>query len=257
MSGLSIAGGLKDIDLHGSGKIHGGIADSLTIDLSDLNSALDNDTTLAGFLRAGIGEGGEGGCSGTGAYSVTLVAIDSTNDQVIPGADIAIRNLDQSALIAFGQTSSLGKTTLHLNAANYVLLADAPTYIFPSLDTIIITGASTDTIFGYHFDPGTPASPDLCRVYGFLYSINGQAEPNATVTASIPSGVVRHNSLLISPFIRSTTTDSTGYFALDLIPSNSLNPSGTKYEITITRRDGTILRHRLTIPTTPSWQLEW
>jgi hypothetical protein len=255
-SGISIAGGQQDIYLHGTGKLHGGISDSLLLDMSSFNASIDNDSSLVGFLRAGIG-GGEGSCTGTGAYSVTLVAIDSTNDQIISGADIAIRNLDQSALIALGQTNTNGATVVNLNAADYVLLADAPTYIFPSLDTLTISGATTDTIFGYHFDPGTPSSPGLCRVYGFLYAINGQAEPNATVTASIPSGVVRYNSLFISPFTRSTATDSSGYFAIDLIPSDLLDPSGTKYEITITRRDGTILRHRLTIPTTPTWQLEW
>ncbi len=263
-SGIAVAGGQQDIYLHGTGKLHGGITDSLTLDLSNLNAALDNDTSLIGFLRAGIGaSGSSGGCTGTGAFSVTIVAMDSTTDQIIPGADIAIRNLDQTALIALGQTSTLGATTLNLNASDYTLLADAPTFIFPSLDTITISGATIDTIFGYHFDPGTPSSPDLCRVYGFLYAINGQAEPNATVTAAIPSGVVRRvntetgESLIISPFTRSTITDSAGYFALDLIPSNSLTPSGTKYEITITRRDGTILRQRVTIPSTPTWQLDW
>ena len=40
----------------------------------------------------------------------------------------------------------------------------------------------------------------------------------------------------------STLTDSAGYFYLDLIPSDSLTPSGQLYEFTISRSDGTVLR---------------
>jgi hypothetical protein len=51
--------------------------------------------------------------------------------------------------------------------------------------------------------------------------------------------------------------DTTGYFYLDLIPSDSLTPSDRLYEFTISRGDGTILRHRMLIPDSSSWQLKW
>ncbi len=257
-AGLSIAGGQQDIYLHGSGKLHGGISESLLVDMSSLNASLDNDSSLVTFLRAGIGgEGGGGNCAGTGAYSVMLTVIDTTTDQVIPGAQITVRNLDQSALLALVETDNLGRATVHLDPGPAVLIPSAPNYIFASTDTIAVAGSISATLSGYHFDPGQPSAPNLCRLYGFLYAVSGLPESGAKVSASIPSGVVRHNSLVISPFTTSTTTDANGYFYLDLIPSDLLNPSGTKYEITITRADGTILRQRLKIPTTPTWQLEW
>ena len=97
----------------------------------------------------------------------------------------------------------------------------------------------------------------MCRVYGFLYNISGIPEPQALVTAQLPSGVVRFSSVIVSPFSVSTTTDSNGYFFFDLIPSDSLIPAGTPYEFTISRTDGTILRQRLTVPDTTQWRLTW
>ncbi len=255
-SGLAVAGGQQDIYLHGTGKLHGAISESLLVDMSSLNASLDNDTTLAGFLRADIG-GGTGGCAGTGAYQVTVIVVDTSNDQVIPGVDITVRNSDQTALLALGESNSLGTTSFNLDPGSITLIANAPGYCFSSSVTAVITGPTTINISGYHFDPGTPSSPNLCRLYGFLFGINGTPESDATISASLPSGVVRYNALVVSPFTTSTTTDQSGYFALDLIPSDLLTPSGAKYEITITRRDGTILRQRIKIPTSSSWQLDW
>ncbi|MBK7143092.1 MAG: hypothetical protein IPH75_13545 [bacterium] len=256
-AGLSIAGGQQDIYLHGTGKLHGAISESLLVDMSSFNASLDNDSSLITFLRAGIGGEGGGSCAGSGAYSVLLTVIDTTNDQVIPGAQITIRNIDQSALLALVETDNLGHATVHLDPGDVVFIPSAPNYIFPSTDTVTVTGSMSATLSGYHFDPGQPTAPNLCRLYGFLYGIDGLPEGEATVTASLPSGAVRFNSLVISPFTRATTTNAEGYFALDLIPSDLLDPSGAKYEITITRRDGTILRQRLKIPTTPTWPLQW
>jgi hypothetical protein len=256
-SGLSVFGGQHDIYLHGTGKLHGAISESLLVDMSSLNASIDNDTTLAAFLRAGIGGGSTGGCAGTGAYQATVIVVDTSNDRVIPGVDITIRNLDQTALLALGESDLLGTASFNLDPGSVTLLANAPGYIFSPAVTAVITGPTTISIEGYHFDPGTPSSPNLCRLYGFLYGINGLPESDATVSASLPSGAVRYNLLVVSPFTTATTTDASGYFALDLIPSDLLTPSGAKYEITITRRDGTILRQRINIPTTSSWQLDW
>jgi hypothetical protein len=69
--------------------------------------------------------------------------------------------------------------------------------------------------------------------------------------------VARFSVVIISPYSVSTTTDNNGYFYLDLIPSDSLIPPGVKYEFTISRSDGTILRQRLTVPDASIWRLTW
>jgi len=62
---------------------------------------------------------------------------------------------------------------------------------------------------------------------------------------------------MISPFQVTTLSDSTGYFYLDLIPTDSLTPSGAKYEFTVVTSAGTVLRQRLAVPDSSSWQITW
>ena len=126
----------------------------------------------------------------------------------------------------------------------------------PWVKSYFYSGPQIDTVRGYQFDPGTPSSPGLCRVFGYLFTSEGVAESGARISAWLPSGVTRLENLIISPTPVSATTDEYGYFYLDLIPSSLLNGE-PKYEITINRTDGTILRKRLTVPDTAQWQLAW
>jgi hypothetical protein len=195
--------------------------------------------------------------AGAGAYSYSLIVWDSTNHQVIPGVNIALRNANQSALIAVGRTDTQGAARFNIDAAQYTAIAVATGYLFDPLASINVGGSGQDTLYGHPFDPGAPSSPSLCRVYGNLHDLTGLAEVGAVVSASLPSGAVRSGARMVSPFAVTTTTDASGYFFLDLFPSESLVPSGAKYEVTITRKDGTILRQRLRIPSETSWRLEW
>jgi hypothetical protein len=195
--------------------------------------------------------------AGSGAWSFTVIAVDSAVDQAVPNAIVSIRNLEQTALVAVGTTNSLGRAWFNLNSGEYLAIIISPGYSFPAYDTISIFGPGADTVFGYQFNPGAPASPSLCRLYGYLYGVNGLPESGASIAASLPKGVVRTDQLVVSPFAVSTATDSSGYFFLDLIPSDSLQPSGSTYEISISRNDGTILRKRLTVPARPNWRFTW
>ncbi len=195
--------------------------------------------------------------TGAGIYAYKVTVIDSANSSPVPAVSAYLRNLDQTVLIASGRSNANGELSFNLDPGSYLLLANAPGYIFNSFDTIVVTGQGEDSLFGYTFDPGQPAQPNLCRAYAYIYDINGIPETQATITASLPGGVARSGQIIVSPFKVSTISDSLGYFYLDLIPSDSLNPSGQLYEITIAKKDGTILRQRLTIPSTTSWQISW
>jgi hypothetical protein len=198
----------------------------------------------------GIGNGG-------GIYSHQLFVIDSSLEQAIPMAGIEIHNIEQTSLIALGQTNSLGYSNFNLLEDSFLVNVFAAGYIFDGFDTLIVSGSGVDTIFGFHFMPENPASPDLCRLYGFLYDISRLPSVSATVTAYLPAGVVRSGGGIISPYKKTTATDTLGYFFIDLIPNNDLIPDTTKYEIIITLSNGTILRERIVIPDMPSWQLSW
>ena len=209
--------------------------------------------TFGKYLDAEIS--GIGG--GSGAYSVTLKALDSALGLTIPGASLAIRNLTQTTLLGVGRTDSDGCAGFNLDAGSYVAVATAAGYVFLPHDTITITGPGADTVFGVKFDPGNPGTASLCRVYGFLYDLSGYPIETAAISAGLPSGVRRSGAMVVSPFAVSTETDSSGYFYLDLIPSDLLQPEDSPYEITISTTDGNVLRRRLDVPDQTSWQLLW
>jgi hypothetical protein len=264
--------------------------DSFVVDMSSFNNSLDNDTSLVNFLRAARSSGGTGDSTsiarwvwnsphgnhvvagtfgkyldaqvsglgaGSGNFGCTLVAYDSAHHQVIPGVAMAIRNQQQSALLAVGATGPTGSCAVNLNAGTYTVIATAPGYLFSPAEQIAVSGAITDTVMAIRFDPGMPSSPSLCRVYGYVTASNRTPEADASVSAILPAGVVRSGNLVVSPMAISTRTDSLGYFCLDLIPSDLLTPNNSKYEFSITRPDGAILRQRVRIPNQSSWQLSW
>lgn len=195
--------------------------------------------------------------SGSGAFGVTVVVLDTATDQVVPNVDLTIRNLTQTSVIAVGASSSLGTRTFNLNADQFVVTAVAPGYSFATPDTINVTGAAVDTIVGHQFDPGAPQVLGTCRVYAYLAKSDGRPETGATVSAYPVKGVVKAGDIVISPFTVQSTVESTGYFAIDLIWSSLLGAGGSQYELAISRKDGTILRKRITVPDSSSWLLQW
>ena len=107
------------------------------------------------------------------------------------------------------------------------------------------------------FDPGSPENLDLCRVYGWVYDISGDSLSGIEITAEIPRSYhpVKHGNVVITPFSTSDTTDSSGYWHIDLIPSSDL--SGTaQYMFTVKYSSGVIYRTQTTVPDSSSWQLQ-
>ena len=218
--------------------------------------------TIAGYVndtltaRHGSGSWAASGF-GSGAYATTIVAWDSTDGQPISGVAMAIYNLAQTSLKAVVSTDIDGRGAVNLDADTHIVVATAPGFSFPPYDTVVIAGSQSDTLYGCHFFPGFPGLPELCRVWGYVFDVGGHPLEGGRVTAYLPSGVARMNSLILTPTSVSTVIDSTGYFYLDLFPSALLQPAGTPYEFSITQDNGSILRRRMVVPTGVSWQLTW
>ncbi len=195
--------------------------------------------------------------TGTGAHAVTVISYDSTRDAVIPYAGITVHDVSHSALLAVGRTAADGAITFHLDADSCVFAAFVSGYMFTGLDTVALAETDEDTVYASWFDPGAPVSPDLCRVYGHVYGVDGLPLGGVTVTAALPKGTVRAGTVLVSPASVSTTTDADGYFTLDVIPTAALLPPDTRYEVSIVQAGGTILRKRVIVPDQSSWRLDW
>ncbi len=198
-----------------------------------------------------------GSSLGDGMYARTVAVIDSTTQSPVPGVRVAVRSVDQMVFIAGGVTNYEGEVGFNLDVGDFLILAQAPSYIFESFDTISVEGPGCDSLMGYHFDPGLPPEPDLCRVYGYIYDIAANPEMNAEIEAHLSPGVRRFGGAVVSPLVRQTQSDSLGYFYIDLIPSVRLEPDSSTYEISITLSDGAILREKVTVPDQNSWQLTW
>lgn len=245
--------------------VKGGVVDSNRTELGSDSATTagwvwntpQSNHTVSGSFGKYLDTEVSGVSSGTGAYSFTIQTFDSSVGLAIPFASLGVRSVDQSSLIAVGKSDNLGRASFNLDADSFLVVASASSYVFGGYDTVVVTGAGVDTIYCDQFDPGAPEFPTLCRVYGHLFTANGVPEEDATVSAWLPSGVSRFGMVVISPAPVSTTSDSTGYFYVDLVPSGSLNPANTKYEFTISRRNGTILRQRLVVPDSTTWRLTW
>ena len=194
---------------------------------------------------------------GGGLHPVTITTFDSSGMQSVPGVRISVSNTSGETAIAMGLTDENGQVRFNLDAGNYRVAGFAPGYLWEGLDTLTITGAAADSMIGYRFYPGNPSSPDLCRVFGFLYGIDGLPIEGATVSAELIQSGARLNALIISPFKKMVITDSTGYFALDMIPSSKMTGIETNYMITVGYPAGTVLHKQITVPDVPTWELTW
>jgi len=247
-----VKGGVIDTNL----TEQGGGADSASMARWVWNTPQANHTasgTFGKYLDTEV----SGVSGGSGAYSITLVAYDTVADQAISGTRVAVRGVNQSSLVGVGTTNSNGEAAFNLDADSFVIVASSPGFVFSAYDTLAVTGVGVDTVKGYQFNIATPSNPNVCRVYGYLRNVSGKPESGATVVASLPDGIVTCSGYIVSPFAITKTTDSLGLFMLDLLPSSTLSPPDTKYEITISLSDGTILRQSVTVPEELLWQLTW
>lgn len=195
--------------------------------------------------------------AGTGAKALRVVSYDRSIDAVIPYAGVRVRNVERTALLAVGRTSANGSVVFNVDADTCVVDAFVSGYTFSGFDTVVLNDHGVDTIVGQWFDPGTPAQPNLCRVYGHVYGVDGAPLAGVAVTASLPKGTARSGAAVISPVTVDAQTDESGYFFLDLIPSSALQPGDTRYELTITQSGSTIFRRRMLVPDMTSWRLDW
>lgn len=194
---------------------------------------------------------------GDGMYAHTFVVIDTAALCPVPGVRVAVRSPDQTALVAAGITDASGKAAFNLDAGSFLIVVQAPGYIFMAYDTVAVDGPGCDSLYCHRFDPGRPAEPDLCRVFGYLYDIAANPQEGAEIRARLNVGARRYDGSVVSPLVKLTQSDSLGYFYLDLIPSSLLVPDSPHYEISITLADGTILRENVLVPNQDAWQLTW
>ena len=199
--------------------------------------------------------------SGGGTEPETLVVGYTQEGFFYPieGARVTVRTIDGTTTKVPGlRTDVNGRRILELDPDSFYVALTANNYV-QKIDTLIVeTGGGKDTLYMSPFDPGQPADPSLCRVYGWVYDISGDNLSGIEVTAEIPRDYhpVKYSGIVITPFSRSAQTDSSGYWYIDLFPNSVLSDTSSKYLFTIKYHSGVIYRTRMAVPDSTSWQLE-
>jgi hypothetical protein len=196
--------------------------------------------------------------TGGGAQACSLHAFTQEDTTAIQAAFIRVMNDSENATAARGYTDSEGSVKFYLDPGTYKLWSWKAGQVFTPLpDTITVSGSVDDTVWATTFDPGEPPAAELCRVYGWIYGLSGEGLAGITVSAKINQTPLRHQSTVLSPYYQSTTTDTSGYWYLDLYPNSDLTPEDTDYEFSIYYSSGAVLRKKVTVPDQRTWQLSW
>jgi hypothetical protein len=199
-------------------------------------------------------------CSGgSGAIPCSLYVFSSADSSALQGVRVRFMNEGQNATEALGLSNSNGLVLASLDTAIYKIWAYKSGVEFSEqpFSLTVAEPAANDTIWGSTFNPGDPVSPELCRTYGWVSDLSGNGISGVTVMARIEKSPIRFMGTVISPYFQATSTDSVGYWQLDLLPNSVMDPSDSEYEFEIYYEPGRIARKKVKIPDQASWELDW
>jgi hypothetical protein len=204
------------------------------------------DTELSGVHGAGAWGTG----TGIGANLVTLT-VQSSGAVPIASVPVTVKNSGQTATVAVGTTDVNGQVAFNLDNGTYkVLVVSSPSYTTLPVQTLVVSGTTTATYTLSAFNPGTPTSPSLCRIFGTLRKLDGSVAVNSKVSFSLISSLpVESNDTLIVVRQIEALTDTAGYFFVDLTRSSTLLQVGTTIVPTYLVSSGEAhLHHSFTVP---------
>lgn len=170
----------------------------------------------------------------TGANQVDITIKNSADSTAIATCLIQLWNYDQSTLIWWDFTNSLGQMSFMYDDDSLIILLSKSLYGFTIPETLWVDGAEDTTYYGSTVPIGPPVSPDLCRVWGQIADISGEKDTAYTISAEITTKPLWFGNVLISPYYKETNPDTSGIWFLDLYPNLLLIPSTTTYEFKIT-----------------------
>lgn len=177
--------------------------------------------------------GGGGNCGGTGLNQVRLYARDTTNNVNVPGMELQVYASDLVTLEGQAVTNATGYFDFSLNDGTYYVRANTgPLYIMETAnDTVVVSGATQDTVEIYAFSPMLPGTSDSITLVVYLPG----PEWNAKVTPMPRAEGTRDTSgILIVPYPVYGKPDVNGIAQVKVLRSEACNPE-MPYEIVVFR----------------------
>ena len=203
-----------------------------SVDYDSIKGAIWSDTqsnyTTAGTFgyNLDVAVSSIAGLSGNGAYTISLVVIDSgsATDSVVSGAIVYVNNYAQNTTPYQSRTNNNGVVTFNLDAGNWVRFTTEPGFA-PNLDSFTVSGAVTETLFIY-FDAGSMTS-----IAWQLDKPNGQPYPNAKIFVDLQQSYPNDSILKIADTTIPAhsqreiefTSDANGLLSFNLYPNDTLN----------------------------------
>ena len=185
-------------------------------------AAIADSVDSAIIVSHGLGAYTTGG-TGAGAYSVTIVTVDTAaSDTVpVPHVSVVVRNAAQNTVLAGGNTDVNGELEANLDAAAHVFIASETGYTWPTYDTHTVAGTQTDTIWGYRYIPTAPSDTYLCRLWGYIRDIENKKPYKADIIVT-PKGDTSNtcDNVILGSMPSSTQSDTAGYFQIDILWSS-------------------------------------
>lgn len=167
----------------------------------------------------------------TGSDEVQYVQFQGAVPRYWNGASWAISDETyaqaNTAAVIETNKATFTSTAVTYKVTAYLHSADGSTT--PELTSLVVT---------YDFQDPAPCDVDTCVVYGYTYSSSGAALNGKTVSAVLGQEVVEYcDDVVIYKTTVSTTTDSSGYWELQLVENVSMT-AGANYDITFTTDTG-------------------
>jgi hypothetical protein len=106
---------------------------------------------------------------GAAGASVVTITVEETDTTPIPDVGMAVWNLMQTVLLRTAVTDASGQVILNLDDASYTVVLTKNQVNFDPTETLVVSGATSDTYNGEVLTIPVPATANVCRVSGFAF----------------------------------------------------------------------------------------
>ena len=185
-----------------------------------------DDTAMGYMLVTGGG--------GPGANIVNVLVNEIATGLPIPDTFVKVTDATNILTVAKGYTNSSGIFPVGLDDGDYNIILRKAFTEFTVPESLTVAGSGTHTYEGSGFSASNPSASGTCVIYGWVTDIGGTQVKNAKIkaTETVPERFSGSNKIVKTT--KTASSDSGGYFELELLRSSGLTQSGVKYKVNIT-----------------------
>jgi len=168
-----------------------------------------------------------------GAHTLTVTIRSQTTSGTLVGARVSLKDGTDTSVLDQKTTDTSGLVRVSVDTGSYRLhVGQLAGYDTLAAQSLSVSDNQGVTYYLTPHQPGAPASPGLCTVYGYVL-VGNTPVTGATVTAKLVSKGAIADNVLLSIQTLTATTDANGYFELGLIRSDQVTQGEAEYKVVI------------------------